>query len=123
MVMLSGVGLHGFTVRCSHLHQTETCFANQEGAFRYSQIDVFTSELPLGNPVAVVHGADGLSEDWMTAFLWWTNLSATTYLLEPTTTAADCRVRFFTAANELPFASHPALGSARAWLECGGAPQ
>lgn len=59
----------------------------------------------------------------MAAFVWWINMSETTYLLEPTTTAADYRGRFFTAVNELPFASHPALGSARAWLDCGGAPQ
>ncbi|WP_407636056.1 PhzF family phenazine biosynthesis protein [Paeniglutamicibacter gangotriensis] len=117
MVMRPSVGVHGFLLRCSHLHQAETCFANQEGAFRYNQIDVFTSELTLGNPVAVVHGADGLSEDRMAAFVRWTNLSETTYPLEPTTTAADCRVRSFTAVNELPFAGHPALGSAHAgWI-------
>jgi PhzF family phenazine biosynthesis protein len=40
----------------------------------FHQIDVFTSELMLGNPVAVVQDADGLSTDQMQAFARWTNL-------------------------------------------------
>ena len=35
---------------------------------RFSQVDVFTGTPLLGNPVAVVHGADGLSEEQMAAF-------------------------------------------------------
>jgi PhzF family phenazine biosynthesis protein len=86
----------------------------------FSQVDVFTSELMLGNPVAVVHGADGLSTAKMAAFARWTNLSETTFLLRPTDPAADYRVRIFTPVDELPFAGHPTLGSTRAWLEQGG---
>lgn len=89
----------------------------------FSQIDVFTSELTLGNPVAVVHGADGLSAEQMGAFARWTNLSETTFLLAPTHPAADYRVRIFTPVGELPFAGHPTLGSARAWLDRGGVPR
>ena len=88
----------------------------------FSQIDVFTSELTLGNPVAVVHGADGLDIEQMEAFARWTNLSETTFLLAPTDDAADYRVRIFTPVGELPFAGHPTLGSARAWLDRGGVP-
>ncbi len=75
---------------------------------------MFTSELTLGNPAAVVHGADGLNEELMAAFARWANLSETTILLEPTTTAADYRARILTPVNVLPFAGHPTLGSARA---------
>ena len=89
----------------------------------FSQVDVFTSELMLGNPVAVVHGADGLSTAKMAAFARWTNLSETTFLLRPTDPAADYRVRIFTPVDELPFAGHPTLGSARAWLEQRGVPR
>jgi len=89
----------------------------------FSQIDVFTSELMLGNPVAVVHGADRLSTAKMAAFARWTNLSETTFLLRPTDPAADYRVRIFTPVDELPFAGHPTLGSARAWLDAGGVPR
>jgi PhzF family phenazine biosynthesis protein len=33
---------------------------------------------------------------------------------------ADYRVRIFTPERELPFAGHPTLGTAHAWLEAGG---
>ena len=89
----------------------------------FSQIDVFTDELTGGNPVAVVHDADGLSEVQLAAFANWTNLSETTFLLGPTTPEADYRVRIFTTTRELPFAGHPTLGSARAWLVAGGEPR
>lgn len=86
----------------------------------FRQVDVFTAEPLLGNPVAVVHDADGLSDDQMRAFARWTNLSETTFLLEPTDPSADYRLRIFTPSEELPFAGHPTLGSAHAWLEAGG---
>ena len=53
----------------------------------------------------------------------WTNLSETTFVLPPTAPEADYRLRIFTPGGELPFAGHPTLGSARAWLENGGTPQ
>lgn len=90
---------------------------------RFSQVDVFSSEPLRGNPVAVVHGADGLTDDQMAAFARWTNLSETTFLLQPTDAAADYRLRIFTPGDELPFAGHPTLGSAHAWIEAGGVPR
>lgn len=89
---------------------------------QFSQVDVFTSEFLRGNPVAVVHGADGIADEEMAAFARWTNLSETTFLLAPTQPGADYRLRIFTPGGELPFAGHPTLGSARAWLEAGGVP-
>ena len=86
----------------------------------FSQVDVFTDELLLGNPVAVVHDGDGVSTERMAAFARWTNLSETTFLLPPTEPGADYRLRIFTPVRELPFAGHPTLGTARAWLEAGG---
>ncbi|MBV9595037.1 MAG: PhzF family phenazine biosynthesis protein [Actinobacteria bacterium] len=88
---------------------------------RFSMVDVFADELTLGNPVAVVHEADDLTIDQMAAVARWTNLSETTFLLRPQTAGADYRLRIFTTARELPFAGHPTLGSAAAWL-AGGAP-
>lgn len=90
---------------------------------RFDQVDVFTDEFCRGNPVAVVHDAGALSTEQMAAFANWTNLSETTFLLPPSDPAADYRLRIFTAMRELPFAGHPTLGSARAWLAAGGAPQ
>ncbi|HWV34886.1 MAG TPA: PhzF family phenazine biosynthesis protein [Thermomicrobiales bacterium] len=88
----------------------------------FTQVDVFTDTLTQGNPVAVVHDADGLSDEQMAAFSRWTNLSETTFLLAPTDDRADYRLRIFTPGGELPFAGYPTLGSARAWLEAGNAP-
>jgi PhzF family phenazine biosynthesis protein len=84
---------------------------------RFQQIDVFSEEPCRGNPVAVVRDADGLDADTMQRFATWTNLSETTFLLEPTTPGADYRVRIFTPDRELPFAGHPTLGSCHAWLD------
>ncbi|MGH3761423.1 PhzF family phenazine biosynthesis protein [Actinophytocola sp.] len=89
----------------------------------FTQVDVFTDELLSGNPVAVVHGADELTTEQMAAFARWTNLSETTFLLSPTDPAADYRLRIFTTARELPFAGHPTIGSARAWLAAGATPK
>ena len=89
---------------------------------RFRQVDVFSAEPLLGNPVAVVHEAGGLSDDAMRRFARWTNLSETTFLLPPRDERADYRVRIFTPGQELPFAGHPTLGTCHAWLEAGGAP-
>jgi len=90
---------------------------------RFSQVDVFASDAHRGNPVAVVHDADGLGDTQMAAFARWTNLSETTFLLRPTSGEADYRLRIFTPGGELPFAGHPTLGSCHAWLEGGGEPR
>ncbi|WEG09749.1 PhzF family phenazine biosynthesis protein [Microbacterium horticulturae] len=90
---------------------------------RFSQVDVFSSEPLRGNPVAVVHDADGLTDEQMQAFARWTNLSETTFLLRPSNADADYRLRIFTPGGELPFAGHPTLGSAHAWLEAGSTPR
>lgn len=90
---------------------------------RFAQVDVFGAEPFLGNPVAVVVDGDGVSDASMAAFARWTNLSETTFLLPPTTPEADYRLRILTPRRELPFAGHPTLGSAHAWLAAGGVPR
>lgn len=93
----------------------------------FKQVDVFTSEGYLGNPVAVVLDGSGLSDASMQGFARWTQLSETTFLLPPSPQAkangADYKLRIFTPGGELPFAGHPTLGSARAWLHAGCLPQ
>ncbi len=89
----------------------------------FKQVDVFTATAYRGNPVAVVFDADDLSDAEMQRFAHWTNLSETTFLLQPTDPAADYRLRIFTPGAELPFAGHPTLGSCHAWLEAGGNPR
>jgi PhzF family phenazine biosynthesis protein len=94
---------------------------------RFEQVDVFTQQPCLGNPLAVVLDAEDLSDAQMQAFARWTQLSETTFALPPTpqglAAGADYRVRIFTPGGELPFAGHPTLGTAHAWLHAGGQPQ
>lgn len=89
----------------------------------FAQVDVFATGPCSGNPLAVVLDGAGLPDVELARFAAWTNLSETTFLLPPADPAADYRVRIFTPGNELPFAGHPTLGSAHAWLEAGGTPK
>jgi PhzF family phenazine biosynthesis protein len=91
--------------------------------FAFQEVDVFSPKPLLGNPLAVVLGADAVSDEQMAAFASWTNLSETTFLLEPKSPNADYRVRIFTRQREVPFAGHPTLGSCYVWLAAGGVPK
>jgi len=90
--------------------------------FAFHQVDVFCTEPLTGNPLAVVHDAQPLTDAQMARFARWTNLSESAFLLPPTDPAADYRVRIFTPGRELPFAGHPTLGACAAWLAAGGTP-
>ncbi|WP_425846020.1 PhzF family phenazine biosynthesis protein [Agrococcus sp. TSP3-2-1] len=90
---------------------------------RFAQVDVFGAQPYLGNPVAVVLDAEGIDDASMQRIARWTNLSETTFVLPPASPDADYRLRIFTPGGELPFAGHPTLGSAHAWLEHGGVPR
>jgi PhzF family phenazine biosynthesis protein len=91
--------------------------------FSFAQVDVFSAVPYKGNPLAVVHDADALTDTQMAAFANWTNLSETAFLLQPTDSAADYRVRIFTPSEEFAFAGHPTLGACHAWLAAGGRPK
>ncbi len=86
-------------------------------AVRFKQVDVFTSRPFLGNPVAVILDAQGLSDDEMARIAAWTNLSETTFVLP--SARASYRLRIFTPRAELTFAGHPTIGSAHAVREAG----
>ncbi|MFD3310271.1 PhzF family phenazine biosynthesis protein [Streptomyces sp. NPDC058694] len=89
----------------------------------FVQVDVFSTSPYSGNPVAVVLDGTDLSDEEMQRLARWTNLSETTFVLPPTVPEADYRLRILTPDGELPFAGHPTLGSAHAWLDGGGVPQ
>lgn len=89
---------------------------------RFRQVDVFGEQPCSGNPVAVLLDAEGLDDDSLRRFSTWSNLSECTFVLPPTEPGADYRVRIFSLNTELPFAGHPTLGTARAWLDAGGEP-
>jgi PhzF family phenazine biosynthesis protein len=87
----------------------------------FKQVDVFTDKPFLGNPVAVVIGAEGMDTQTMQRIACWTNLSETTFLLK--SDVADYKLRIFTPRQELPFAGHPTIGSAHAAIESGFVPK
>ena len=88
-------------------------------SIKFKQVDVFTKVPFRGNPVAVVLDGAGLAVEEMQRIAAWTNLSETTFVLPPTSPAADYLLRIFTPRAELPFAGHPTIGSAHAVLEAG----
>lgn len=90
---------------------------------RLDLVDVFCGGPLGGNPLAVVHGAEGLTAEDMQALARWLGFSETSFLLPPDDPAADYRLRIFTPVRELPFAGHPTLGSAFAWRAAGGVPR
>jgi trans-2,3-dihydro-3-hydroxyanthranilate isomerase len=83
-------------------------------ARRYTLLDVFTSTRLQGNPLAVVHDADGVPDPVMHAFARETRLSETSFVQSPTAAGADYRNRIWTIAAEARFAGHPSLGVAAA---------
>jgi len=52
----------------------------------------------------------------------WATVAETTFVLPPSQEGADYRCRIFTPSTELPFAGHPTLGTAHAWLAHHGQP-
>ncbi|KMW59847.1 Phenazine biosynthesis protein PhzF like [Candidatus Rhodobacter oscarellae] len=88
---------------------------------RFYQVDVFSTDPTLGNGLAVVRDAEGLTTEQMQRFAAWTNLAETTFILPPEDDVADYKLRIFTPGREMKFAGHPTLGSCAAWLASGGA--
>lgn len=83
----------------------------------YSIYDVFTAEAMAGNPLAVVHDGEGLSDAAMQAITREFNLSETVFVLPPQNRAHTASIRIFTPGRELPFAGHPTVGTAIALAE------
>ena len=79
--------------------------------YRFVQVDVFTREIFGGNPLAVYPDADGLDREEMQRIAREMNLSETAFVLTPSSSEADFRVRIFTPQREIPFAGHPVIGT------------
>ena len=75
-------------------------------------LDVFTDRRFGGNPLAVVHDADGLETQRMQTIARELNLSETVFVLKPENPAHSAKIRIFTPGRELPFAGHPTVGTA-----------
>ncbi len=78
----------------------------------YHILDVFTKTPYTGNPLAVVLGADGLSDTQMQTITRQFNLSETIFVQAADEATHSAKVRIFCPACELPFAGHPTVGCA-----------
>lgn len=74
--------------------------------------DVFTDTPFTGNPLAIVEGADGLTDAQMQTIAKQFNLSETIFVQTPEDPAHTAKVRIFTPGAEIPFAGHPTIGCA-----------
>jgi len=81
-------------------------------ARRFYIVDVFAERPYTGNPLAVVVGADNLSDDTMQQLAAETNYSETTFVGAAPEHDQGYHVRIFTPAREIAFAGHPILGTA-----------
>jgi trans-2,3-dihydro-3-hydroxyanthranilate isomerase len=89
-----------------------------EQSFSFHTCDVFTDRRFGGNPLAVVHDADGLSDQQMQAIAREFNYSETVFVLPPSNPQHRARARIFTPLRELPFAGHPTVGTAFVLATC-----
>lgn len=79
---------------------------------RYVTVDVFTTQLFGGNPLAVVLDAQGLTTAQMQAIATEFNYAETTFVLPPSKPEHTAHIRIFTSRIEVPFAGHPNVGTA-----------
>lgn len=75
------------------------------------QVDAFTNQLFGGNPSGVVTNADGLSEAEMRSIAREMNLSETAFVLQPTVSHADIKLRYFTPEAEITFCGHATIAA------------
>lgn len=88
----------------------------------YHILDVFTDRAFSGNPLAVVLGADGLSDAQMLAVAREFNLSETIFVQTPDNPAHTAKVRIWLPTAEIPFAGHPTIGCALLLADLRGLP-
>jgi len=91
----------------------------QTKSYRYTVVDVFTTEPLSGNSLAVFPEASELEAVAMQKIARELNLTETAFVLPATRSDCAARVRIFTPTKELPFAGHPTVGTAFVLLQKG----
>lgn len=81
-------------------------------AHRFYIVDVFAERPYAGNQLAVIVGANDLSDETMQQIAAETNYSETIFVKSVSEDDGGYRVRIFTPAREIAFAGHPILGTA-----------
>lgn len=78
----------------------------------YEIFDVFSDTILSGNPVAIVHETEGLTDQQMQAIAREFNLSETVFVNPPKDPKHIARLRIFKPDGEMAFAGHPTIGAA-----------
>lgn len=81
-------------------------------SFAFHIVDVFAEAALAGNQLAVFTDAGSLTTRDMQRFARETNYSETTFIMSRSPRDGGFDVRIFTPKEEVPFAGHPALGTA-----------
>ena len=82
-------------------------------------VNAFTLEPFTGNPAVVVPDASDLSDDQMQRIAREMNCSETVFVLRPTDTEADLRLRWFTPTQEVPLCGHATVAAMHILAEVG----
>lgn len=77
----------------------------------YEIFDVFTDTVLAGNPVAIVHDANGLTDDQMQAIAREFNLSETVFVFPAKQKNHTASLRIFKLSDETAYAGHPTIGT------------
>lgn len=85
----------------------------------YVVYDVFTDTAFGGNQLAVIPDARRVSPELFQKIAGEFNFSETVFVVPPTDTTCDAKLRIFTPRNELRFAGHPTIGTAIALRDLG----
>jgi trans-2,3-dihydro-3-hydroxyanthranilate isomerase len=80
--------------------------------YSFHTLDVFTQKVLTGNPLAIVHDADGIEGARMQAIAREFGLPETVFVMAARNPMHTARIRIFTPSRELPFAGHPTVGTA-----------
>lgn len=83
---------------------------------QYLLVDVFAARPLEGNLLAVIEDADTIPDETMATLARRFRLSETSFIQTATSPAATYRHRIFVVEGEIPFAGHPSLGTAAAWV-------
>ena len=75
------------------------------------QVDAFTTTPHTGNPAGVVLDAKSLTDQQMQSIAREMNLSETAFILPPTKSDADVKIRWFSPTMEVPLCGHATIAS------------
>jgi PhzF family phenazine biosynthesis protein len=84
---------------------------------RIKQVDAFTDTPLSGNSAGVVLDADGLTPDQMQRIAREMAVAETAFVVSPSVSSADLRIRWFTPAIEVPLCGHATVAAFHALAE------